>query len=114
MEGLDRLQRENCHVPSLYLLGSLHVNELRLLKGRVVSPIAEFSFLHAPLHGGGVGSMDALLLVASPALGNLALLCKSETKTPLPPEPLGYSLTYLVLVRSRIGGSVGCLRRGKA
>ena len=41
MEGVDQFQRVNGHVSCLHLLGHLHVNELHLLLGGGVTPIAD-------------------------------------------------------------------------
>ena len=61
MEGVDRFQRGNGHVPCLHLFVQLRVNELHLLIGEDVSPIANDRLFLLLIHFSWKGDRDAVL-----------------------------------------------------
>ena len=61
MEVVDRFQRENGHVPCLHLLGQLRINELCLLIGRDIIPIADGRLFLLLVHYSWKGYQDAML-----------------------------------------------------
>ena len=61
MEGVDRFQRANGHVPCLQLFVKLRDNELHLLIGEDVSTIANVRLFLLLIHSSWKGDRDVVL-----------------------------------------------------
>ena len=61
MEDVGRFQRGNGHVPCLQLFVQLRINELHLLIGEDVSPIANGRLFLLLIHSSWKGDWDAVL-----------------------------------------------------